>query len=61
LGGRSKTFCSRGLPALEKLAFVEATAESLLQDSRSVIKIDCAESQQSHEIASAFGIEHGLD
>ena len=38
-----------------KTRLVEAAAESLLQDSRSVIKIDCAESQQSHEIASAFG------
>jgi len=35
----------------KKLAIVEATAESLLNDSRSVIKIDCAEFQHSHEIA----------
>jgi ATP-dependent Clp protease ATP-binding subunit ClpB len=30
---------------------IEATAESLLKDSRSVIKVDCAEFQHSHEIA----------
>src|SRR5258708_36048660 len=33
-----------------KTRIVEATAESLLNDSRSVIKIDCAEFQHSHEI-----------
>jgi ATP-dependent Clp protease ATP-binding subunit ClpB len=32
-----------------KTRIVEATAESLLKDSRSVIKIDCAEFQHSHE------------
>jgi ATP-dependent Clp protease ATP-binding subunit ClpB len=34
-----------------KTRVVEATAESLLNNSRSVIKIDCAEFQHSHEIA----------
>src|SRR5712675_627582 len=35
-----------------KTPIVEATAESLLKDSRSVIKIDCAEFQHCHEIAT---------
>ena len=34
---------------------VEATAASLLKDSRSVIKIDCAEFPHSHEIAKLIG------
>src|SRR6202022_1740127 len=34
-----------------KTRVVEATAESLLNNSQSVIKIDCAEFQLSHEIA----------
>jgi ATP-dependent Clp protease ATP-binding subunit ClpA len=34
---------------------VVATAESLLQNSRAVIKIDCAEFQHSHEIAKLIG------
>jgi ATP-dependent Clp protease ATP-binding subunit ClpA len=35
------------------------TAESLLKDSRSVIKIDCAEFQHSHEIAKLIGSPPG--
>src|SRR5713226_1157779 len=38
-----------------KTRIVEATAESLLQNSRAVIKIDCAEFQHSHEIAKLIG------
>jgi hypothetical protein len=34
---------------------VEATAESLLQNSRVVIKIDCAEFQHSYAIAKLIG------
>src|SRR5947207_7010623 len=42
-----------------KTRIVEATAESLLRDSRSVIKIDCAEFQHSHEIAKLIGSPPG--
>src|ERR1700756_2727194 len=42
-----------------KTRIVEATAESLLKDSRAVIKIDCAEFQHSHEIAKLIGSPPG--
>jgi ATP-dependent Clp protease ATP-binding subunit ClpA len=42
-----------------KTRLVEATAESLLGDSRAVIKIDCAEFQHSHEIAKLIGSPPG--
>jgi ATP-dependent Clp protease ATP-binding subunit ClpB len=42
-----------------KTRSVEATADSLLKDSRSVIKIDCAEFQHSHEIAKLIGSPPG--
>src|ERR1700674_655034 len=42
-----------------KTRIVEATAESLVHDSRSVIKIDCAEFQHSHEIAKLIGSPPG--
>jgi AAA domain (Cdc48 subfamily) len=42
-----------------KTRIVEATAEALLKDSRSVIKIDCAEFQHSHEIAKLIGSPPG--
>src|SRR3954447_8507940 len=42
-----------------KTRTVEATAESLLNDSRAVIKIDCAEFQHSHEIAKLIGSPPG--
>src|ERR1700724_3329206 len=42
-----------------KTRIVEATAESLLKNSRSVIKIDCAELQHSHEIAKLIGSPPG--
>src|SRR5437660_12006288 len=38
---------------------VEATAESLLKNSRAVIKVDCAEFQHSHEIAKLIGSPPG--
>jgi len=42
-----------------KTRIVEATAESLLGNPRSVIKIDCAEFQHSHEIAKLIGSPPG--
>jgi ATP-dependent Clp protease ATP-binding subunit ClpB len=42
-----------------KTRIVEATAESLLKDARSVIKVDCAEFQHSHEIAKLIGSPPG--
>src|SRR5246500_1772001 len=42
-----------------KARIVEATAQTLLKDSRSVIKIDCAEFQHSHEIAKLIGSPPG--
>src|ERR1051326_6367943 len=42
-----------------KTRMVGAGAESLLGDSRAVIKIDCAEFQHSHEIAKLIGSPPG--
>src|ERR1700676_3900840 len=42
-----------------KTRLVEAAAESLLGDVRSVLKIDCAEFQHSHEIAKLIGSPPG--
>jgi ATP-dependent Clp protease ATP-binding subunit ClpA len=42
-----------------KTRVVEATAESLLDDSQAVIKIDCAEFQHGHEIAKLIGSPPG--
>jgi ATP-dependent Clp protease ATP-binding subunit ClpA len=42
-----------------KTRLVEATAESLIGDPRSVIKVDCAEFQHSHEIAKLIGSPPG--
>ncbi len=42
-----------------KTRIVEATAEALLRNPRSVIKIDCAEFQHSHEIAKLIGSPPG--
>jgi ATP-dependent Clp protease ATP-binding subunit ClpB len=42
-----------------KTRIVEATAESLLNDSNAIIKIDCAEFQHSHEIAKLIGSPPG--
>jgi len=53
------TFLFLGPTGSGKTRIVEATAEILLKDSRSVIKIDCAEFQHSHEIAKLFGSPPG--
>lgn len=42
-----------------KTRTVEATAEALLNNSRAVVKIDCAEFQHSHEIAKLIGSPPG--
>src|SRR6202158_1349025 len=42
-----------------KTRIVEATADSLLNNPRSIIKIDCAEFQHSHEIAKLIGSPPG--
>ncbi len=42
-----------------KTRIVEAAAEILFGDSRSIIKIDCAEFQHSHEIAKLIGSPPG--
>jgi ATP-dependent Clp protease ATP-binding subunit ClpA len=42
-----------------KTRIVEATAESLLNNPRAVVKIDCAEFQHSHEIAKLIGSPPG--
>src|SRR6266404_4219459 len=42
-----------------KTRMVEATAESLVQNARAVVKIDCAEFQHSHEIAKLIGSPPG--
>ena len=42
-----------------KTRLVEAAADSLLGDSRAVIKIDCAEFQHCHEIAKLIGSPPG--
>ncbi len=42
-----------------KTRLVEAVAESLVGDTRAMIKIDCAEFQHSHEIAKLIGSPPG--
>jgi ATP-dependent Clp protease ATP-binding subunit ClpA len=42
-----------------KTRVVEATAQSLLNDPKAVVKIDCAEFQHSHEIAKLVGSPPG--
>src|SRR6266571_4843794 len=42
-----------------KTRIVEAAAETLFGDARSVIKVDCAEFQHSHEIAKLIGSPPG--
>src|SRR5216683_882678 len=53
------TFLFLGPTGSGKTRIVEATAESLLKNSRAVIKIDCAEFQHSHEIAKLIGSPPG--
>jgi len=42
-----------------KTRVVEATAQSLFNDSKALVKIDCAEYQHSHEIAKLVGSPPG--
>src|SRR5260370_22005488 len=42
-----------------KTRIVEATTQSLLNNPRAVVKIDCAEFQHSHEIAKLVGSPPG--
>jgi ATP-dependent Clp protease ATP-binding subunit ClpB len=42
-----------------KTRIVEATAESLVNNSHEVIKINCAEFQHSHELAKLIGSPQG--
>src|SRR6202790_1379999 len=53
------TFLFLGPTGSGKTRIVEATAESLLNNPRAVIKIDCAEFQHSHEIAKLIGSPPG--
>ena len=48
-------FLFLGPPGSGEPRMVEAAAESLLQNSRAMLKIDCAEFQHSHEIAKLIG------
>jgi ATP-dependent Clp protease ATP-binding subunit ClpB len=53
------TFLFLGPTGSGKTRVVEATAESLLNNPRAVVKIDCAEFQHSHEIAKLIGSPPG--
>jgi ATP-dependent Clp protease ATP-binding subunit ClpA len=53
------SFLFLGPTGVGKTRVVEATAESLLGNSRGVIKVDCAEFQHSHEIAKLIGSPPG--
>lgn len=53
------TFLFLGPTGSGKTRLVEATAESLIGDSRAVIKVDCGEFQHSHEIAKLVGSPPG--
>lgn len=53
------SFLFLGPTGTGKTRLVEAVAESLLGDPRAVVKIDCAEFQQSHEIAKLIGSPPG--
>ncbi len=53
------SFLFLGPTGTGKTRTVEATAEALLGDPRAVIKIDCGEFQQSHEIAKLIGSPPG--
>jgi ATP-dependent Clp protease ATP-binding subunit ClpB len=57
--GRLRNFLFLGPTGSGKTRIVEATAQSLLNDSRAVVKIDCAEFQHSHEIAKLIGSPPG--
>src|SRR5258705_1397809 len=59
LGRQIGNFLFLGPTGSGKTRIVEATAEVLLKNPRSVIKIDCAEFQHSHEIAKLIGSPPG--
>jgi ATP-dependent Clp protease ATP-binding subunit ClpB len=59
LGRPIGNFLFLGPTGSGKTRIVEATAESVLKDSRAVIKVDCAEFQHSHEIAKLIGSPPG--
>ena len=59
LGRPIGNFLFLGPTGSGKTRIVEATAQSLLNDPRAVIKIDCAEFQHSHEIAKLIGSPPG--
>src|SRR5258707_1262840 len=53
------SFMFLGPTGTGKTGMVESVAESLVGDARSVVKIDCAEFQHSHEIAKLIGSPPG--
>ena len=53
------SFLFRGPTGSGKTRIVEATAQFLLDNPKTVIKIDCAEFQHSHEIAKPIGSSRG--
>ncbi len=53
------SFLFLGPTGTGKTRLVEATAEALLGDPHAVLKIDCGEFQQSHEIAKLIGSPPG--
>src|SRR6201982_3771541 len=59
VGRTGGNFLFLGPTGSGKTRIVEATAQSLLNNSRAVIKIDCAEFQHSHEIAKLIGSPPG--
>jgi ATP-dependent Clp protease ATP-binding subunit ClpA len=59
LGHPIGNFLFLGPTGTGKTRLVEALAESLVGDARSVVKIDCAEFQHSHEIAKLIGSPPG--
>src|ERR1700730_6869128 len=59
VGRPVRNFLFLGPTGSGKTRVVEATAESLPNNSRSVIKIDCAEFQHNHEIGKLIGSPPG--
>jgi ATP-dependent Clp protease ATP-binding subunit ClpB len=59
LGRPIGNFLFLGPTGSGKTRMVEATAESLVNNPRAVVKIDCAEFQHSHEIAKLIGSPPG--
>src|SRR6201982_2519654 len=59
VGRTGGNFLFLGPTGSGKTRIVEATAQTLLNNPRAVIKIDCAEFQHSHEIAKLIGSPPG--